>query len=112
MSTVVTVVAFTALLVALAALATAVVALRQSAAVASILARHRHGHVLRDGTADPGAARSARTGGRREAPSYGPPTTEASAVTPEQVAADAAQTAHLERQRRLPRPGEIGGPRA
>lgn len=98
-----TALAAVALIVALAALTVAVLGLRQSGAVATTLARHRHGHTLREGAADPGAARSARAGGRAETPAYGPPTTEHRAVSAEE--ADATPTAE---RPRLPRPGEIG----
>jgi hypothetical protein len=96
-----------ALILALAALILAVLGLRPSAAVSTTVARHRHGHTLREGSADPGAARSARTGGRPETPAYGPPTTELRAVSAEE--ADVTPTAE---RPRLPRPGEIGRPRA
>jgi hypothetical protein len=76
---------------------------RQSGATASLLARHRYGHTQRDGDPDPGAARSARAGGRPPAPTYGPPT---SALSAEEVRR--AQDAETAERARLPRPGEIG----
>jgi hypothetical protein len=92
-----------ALLLSLAALGVALFAVHQSGGTASTLARHRHGHTIRDGDPDPGAARSARAGGRPSEPTYGPPTTDLSA----QPAAGPATQARP----RLPRPGEIGRPR-
>jgi len=102
------IVAVAALVLAAAALVLSVLTARQSGATASTLARHRHGHTLREGTADPGAARSARTGGRPEAPSYGPATTELGAVTPEGAPGPETAPGGLS----LPRPGQLGkGPR-
>jgi hypothetical protein len=95
-------VAVAALLVALAALGYAVAVGRQGGATASTLARHRHGHTQRDGLADPGAARSARAGGRPAEPTYGPATTELSAIND-----PGARTAERPAPR-LPRPGQIG----
>jgi hypothetical protein len=88
-----------ALLLSATALGYAVIVGRQSGATASLLARHRHGHTARDGDPDPGAARSARAGGRPPTATHGPATTAAPAVT--------VETAE-QPYRRLPRPGEIG----
>jgi hypothetical protein len=87
-----------ALITAVAALGYALLVGRQSGATASLLARHRHGHTIRDGVADPGAARSARAGGRRVEPARGPETTAMPAIPPDTTS----------ERPRLPRPGEIG----
>jgi hypothetical protein len=86
-----------ALVLSLAALGGLFLVGRQGAATASLLSRHRNGHNLRDGVADPGAAAAHRAGGRPPAPAVGPPTTETAAVHP-----DTAERPSL------PRPGEIG----
>lgn len=95
-----------ALLLSAAALVLAVLVARQSGAVATTLARHRHGHTLRDGAADPGAARSRAARERPQVPAYGPPTTDLTAITPD--AAQAAVEADTAEQPRLPHPGQIG----
>lgn len=112
-------IAVVALLVAVAALVLSWLVAKQSAAVSSTLARHRHGHGLRDGQPDPAVARSRRqlnlgpprTGERREVPQNGPdplPGPDTPAGEPEaDSGSEGADTGAMPRVR-LPRPGEIG----